>query len=77
MTDPPGMLVIDDNPVIGQFLSRLGASLALRCDVTTTAERFLELLRPETSLIWLCPASMESNCFAFSVNEAARRQSSS
>ena len=53
MTDPPGMLVIDDNPVIGQFLSRLGASLALRCDVTTTAERFLELLRPETSLIFL------------------------
>ncbi len=53
MTHLPSMLVIDDNPVIGQFLSRLGASLALRCDVTTTAERFLELLRPETSLIFL------------------------
>jgi EAL domain-containing protein (putative c-di-GMP-specific phosphodiesterase class I)/ActR/RegA family two-component response regulator len=47
------MLVIDDDPSIGQFLSRLGASLDLSCDVTTTAERFLELLRPETSLIFL------------------------
>ena len=47
------MLVIDDDPIIGQFLSRLGASLGLSCDVTTTAERFLELLRPETSLIFL------------------------
>jgi EAL domain-containing protein (putative c-di-GMP-specific phosphodiesterase class I)/ActR/RegA family two-component response regulator len=47
------MLVIDDDPIIGQFLSRLGASLGLTCDVTTTAERFLELLRPETSLIFL------------------------
>jgi EAL domain-containing protein (putative c-di-GMP-specific phosphodiesterase class I)/ActR/RegA family two-component response regulator len=47
------MLVIDDDPIIGQFLSRLSASLDLKCDVTTTAERFLELLRPETSLIFL------------------------
>src|ERR1700735_2912271 len=47
------MLVIDDDPIIGQFLSRLGARLGLSCDVTTTAERFLELLRPETSLIFL------------------------
>jgi EAL domain-containing protein (putative c-di-GMP-specific phosphodiesterase class I)/FixJ family two-component response regulator len=53
MTYRPSMLVIDDDPVIGQFLSRLGASLDLSCDVTTTAERFLELLSPETSLIFL------------------------
>jgi EAL domain-containing protein (putative c-di-GMP-specific phosphodiesterase class I)/ActR/RegA family two-component response regulator len=53
MTHLRSMLVIDDDPVIGQFLSRLGAGLDLRCDVTTTAERFLELLRPETSLIFL------------------------
>jgi EAL domain-containing protein (putative c-di-GMP-specific phosphodiesterase class I)/ActR/RegA family two-component response regulator len=53
MIHPASMLVIDDDPVIGQFLCRLGSSLDLRCDVTTTAERFLELLRPETSLIFL------------------------
>jgi EAL domain-containing protein (putative c-di-GMP-specific phosphodiesterase class I)/FixJ family two-component response regulator len=53
MTHPLSMLVIDDDPLIGQFLSRLGATLGLNCDVTTTAERFLELLRPETSLIFL------------------------
>ena len=53
MTYRPSMLVIDDDPVIGQFVSRLGANLGLNCDVTTTAERFLELLRPETSLIFL------------------------
>ena len=53
MIHPASMLVIDDDPVIGQFLCRLGASLALGCEVTTTAERFLELLKPETSLIFL------------------------
>jgi EAL domain-containing protein (putative c-di-GMP-specific phosphodiesterase class I)/CheY-like chemotaxis protein len=53
MTHLKGILVIDDDPVIGQFLSRLGAGRDLTCDVTTTAEGFLELLSPETSLIFL------------------------
>jgi len=50
---PPSMLVIDDDPVIGQILSRLGAHLDVTCNVTTTSEHFLGLLRPETSLIFL------------------------
>jgi EAL domain-containing protein (putative c-di-GMP-specific phosphodiesterase class I)/ActR/RegA family two-component response regulator len=53
MTGSQSMLVIDDDPVIGQFLARLGCNLHLSCEVTTTAERFLELVRAETSLIFL------------------------
>jgi EAL domain-containing protein (putative c-di-GMP-specific phosphodiesterase class I)/ActR/RegA family two-component response regulator len=53
MMHPPSMLVIDDDLGIGQILSRLGASLDVSCDVTTSYERFLGLLRPETSLIFL------------------------
>ncbi len=47
------MLVIDDDPVIGQFLSRVGTGMNLNCVATTSGARFLEALRPETSLIFL------------------------
>ena len=53
MTNSRSTLVLDDDPVIGQFLARLGCILHLSCEVATTAERFLELLHPETCLIFL------------------------
>jgi EAL domain-containing protein (putative c-di-GMP-specific phosphodiesterase class I)/ActR/RegA family two-component response regulator len=51
--DAPKILVIDDDPVIGNFLSRVGIGLDLDFEVTTTAERFLEVLTGETPLIFL------------------------
>jgi EAL domain-containing protein (putative c-di-GMP-specific phosphodiesterase class I)/ActR/RegA family two-component response regulator len=53
MNQRPSIVVIDDDPVIGQFLSHVGAGLDVNCVVTTSGERFLELLRPDTSLIFL------------------------
>jgi EAL domain-containing protein (putative c-di-GMP-specific phosphodiesterase class I)/ActR/RegA family two-component response regulator len=53
MDDTPRILVVDDDPVIGNFLSRVGIGLDLDCAATTTAEHFLEALKPETSLIFL------------------------
>ena len=53
MTNSRSTLVLDDDPVIGQFLARLGCILHLSCEFATTAERFLELLHPETCLIFL------------------------
>ncbi len=53
MNHPPSILVIDDSPQIGQILSHICAGMGLRCEVATRGRRFLELLRPETSLIFL------------------------
>jgi EAL domain-containing protein (putative c-di-GMP-specific phosphodiesterase class I) len=53
MMNRPNILVIDDDTVIGQFLSRAGSDLDMRCTVTGSAERFLEALNPATSLIFL------------------------
>jgi EAL domain-containing protein (putative c-di-GMP-specific phosphodiesterase class I)/CheY-like chemotaxis protein len=53
MKDAPKILVIDDDPVIGGFLSRVGIGLDLDCVVTTTAGCFLEALKRDTSLIFL------------------------
>jgi EAL domain-containing protein (putative c-di-GMP-specific phosphodiesterase class I)/ActR/RegA family two-component response regulator len=53
MTDLPNILVIDDDPAIQQFLSRVGQGLAMPCVVTANARRFLEILNPATSLIFL------------------------
>lgn len=53
MSHPQSILVIDDDPVIGQFFSQLCLGMDLRCEATTRGERFLEVLRPENSLIVL------------------------
>jgi EAL domain-containing protein (putative c-di-GMP-specific phosphodiesterase class I)/ActR/RegA family two-component response regulator len=53
MMDLPNILIIDDDPAIGQFLSRVGLGLEMRCTVTGSAERFLEALTPTTPLIFL------------------------
>jgi EAL domain-containing protein (putative c-di-GMP-specific phosphodiesterase class I)/CheY-like chemotaxis protein len=53
MNDAPKILVIDDDPVIGGFLSHAGIGLDMDWVVTTTADRFLAALMPETSLIFL------------------------
>jgi len=53
MKHQPSIVVIDDDPVIGQFLSHVSTSHDLDCVVTTTGARFLEVLRPDTSLIFL------------------------
>ena len=49
----PNILVIDDDPVIGQFLARVGASLEMCCTVTANADQFLKAWKPSTSLIFL------------------------
>ena len=53
MMDLPQILVIDDDPVIGQFLSRVGSGIDMGCTVTASAERFLAALTSTTSLIFL------------------------
>lgn len=53
MTDLPNILVIDDDALIGQFLSRVSVGLGMHCVYAASAARFLELLTPSISLILL------------------------
>jgi EAL domain-containing protein (putative c-di-GMP-specific phosphodiesterase class I) len=47
------ILVVDDNPEIGEFISSAAAPMSIVCVVTTDAESFLERLTPDTTLIML------------------------
>jgi EAL domain-containing protein (putative c-di-GMP-specific phosphodiesterase class I)/CheY-like chemotaxis protein len=53
MTNPPRILVIDDEPDVGAFIASASQSLGFDCTATVDAATFLKELTPETSLIFL------------------------